>query len=229
MMRILCYGASNTWGFRPNSFNARTGLAERYDFSDRWTGILANEMVGCEIIEAGLNGRTTIFDDEVAKKPMRNGLAYLPLFLETHYPLDIVIFMLGTNDIKTQYKKSPDEIADGMRHLIQFVVKSNKGRNGLSPKILVISPQPIISAGLSKIYYDECSIEKSVILPKVFEKVCIETGCDFLDISKSVKSSKRDGVHLGLSEHRKLANIIKEKLLNIFINLPIECKVKAHE
>ena len=217
-MRILCYGASNTWGFIPNSFNFTAGLAERYDFNDRWTGILSREMIDWEIIEEGLNGRTTMFDDEVAKKPMRNGLTFFPIFLETHYPLDVVIFMLGTNDIKIQYNKSPTEIAEGMLKLVQLAIKSNKGRNGLPPKVLVISPQPIISTGLSRTYYDDLSIEKSVSLPQVFRQICIDAECDFLDISQDIQSSEKDGIHLELSEHKKLANIIKVKLLSMFEN-----------
>ena len=215
MKNILCYGASNTWGFKPNSFNPRTGLAERYSIDERWTGILMKELPECEIIEEGLNGRTTMFDDELANKPMRNGLAYLPFCLESHYPIDLVIFMLGTNDVKIQYNKSPDEIAIGMKRLIECVHKSNKGKNGNPPKVLTIAPQSIRSEGLLPVYFDQESIRKSAALADNYREICVETGSSFLDISQSIKSSTKDGIHLDLSEHLKLALAVKKAINKI--------------
>ncbi len=211
--RILCYGASNTWGFKPNSFNPKTGLAERYARHERWPSILAKELHEFEIIEEGLNGRTTMFDDAIAQKPYRNGLTQLPIILESHYPIDLVIFMLGTNDLKTQYDKSIDEISNGMKYLIDIVMASNKGPYGSSPKVLVIAPQPILREGLiHPTSFDNSSIQKSHLLSEAYEKVCAESGCFFLDASKFIKSSLNDGIHLDISEHRKLAEALKNKL-----------------
>ena len=55
--RILIYGDSNTHGFRVDN-----GL--RYDRNTRWTGVCQN-LLGeeYEILEEGLNGRTTCHDD----------------------------------------------------------------------------------------------------------------------------------------------------------------------
>lgn len=71
MKRILCYGDSNTWGFIP-------GSGVRYPETIRWTRVMAGELGnGYEIIEAGLSGRTTVFDDSF--NPMLNGLTFLPM------------------------------------------------------------------------------------------------------------------------------------------------------
>jgi hypothetical protein len=66
---ILCYGDSNTWGY-----NAATG--GRYDDDVRWTQRLG-EMLGPDYLigEAGLNGRTTVFEDPLNEG--LNGLTHL--------------------------------------------------------------------------------------------------------------------------------------------------------
>ena len=91
MRTILCFGDSNTWGDPP-------GGNGRFAWHERWTGILQSSLGdGFRVIEEGLCGRTTCFDDPFS--PNRNGLAYLTVALETHCPLDLLIIMLGTNDL----------------------------------------------------------------------------------------------------------------------------------
>ena len=66
LMNILCFGDSNTWGYKPD----KTG---RFDEKTRWTGLLQQKL-GPEyhIIEEGLCGRTTVFQDELRES--RRGL-----------------------------------------------------------------------------------------------------------------------------------------------------------
>ena len=91
MQKILCYGDSNTWGLIP-------GTEERYPWGVRWTSLLQEELKtrDIRILEEGLCGRTTAFED--ACRENRNGLKALPLVLEHHAPLDAAVLMLGTND-----------------------------------------------------------------------------------------------------------------------------------
>lgn len=92
MRHILCYGDSNTWGYTP-------GTGERHAPDVRWTGVLRRLLgEGWEVLEEGMNGRTTVFDNPMSQG--RNGSAYLLTCLETHKPLDLVILMLGTNDLR---------------------------------------------------------------------------------------------------------------------------------
>ena len=56
-MNILCFGDSNTWGYKPDK-------SGRYDENIRWTGLLQKKLgSGYHIIEEGLCGRTTVFQD----------------------------------------------------------------------------------------------------------------------------------------------------------------------
>lgn len=116
MKHILCFGDSNTWGYIPGSGG------QRYDLDQRWTGILQQELgVGTRVIEEGLNGRTTLWEDPTV--PLRrSGLAWLPACLDSHRPLDLVVLMLGTNDLKVQFALTPEEIAFGAARLVREVL-----------------------------------------------------------------------------------------------------------
>ena len=114
MKRILCFGDSNTWGLIP-------GTDKRFADGVRWTSIIRNdlEQSGYEIIEEGLCGRTTVFEDP--DRIGRAGDKLLPVFLESHAPLDMVIIMLGTNDCKPVYNADAETIAHGAERLIEQV------------------------------------------------------------------------------------------------------------
>ena len=101
MKQILCFGDSNTWGY-----NGENG--ERFPWGVRWTGLLqekfAENRTEVRIIEEGLVGRTTVFEDPL--RDGRKGTALFPTILETHAPVDAIVLMLGTNDCKTIFKAS---------------------------------------------------------------------------------------------------------------------------
>jgi len=99
MKTIMCYGDSNTWGCIP-----LTGQQppRRYGPAQRWPGVLRRELGdGHWIVEEGLNGRTTVWDDPL--EPFRSGKELLAPCLMTHEPIDLVIVMLGTNDLKRRF------------------------------------------------------------------------------------------------------------------------------
>lgn len=112
MKTVLCYGDSNTWGFDPAT---RT----RYPPRVRWTGVLAEQLGGdVRVIEEGLNGRTTRWDDPI--EPSRNGLTYLRPCVESHQPLDLIIVMLGTNDLERRFDLSAADIAQSAAGLAEM-------------------------------------------------------------------------------------------------------------
>ena len=109
MKSVLCFGDSNTWGYDPDASLA-SPFPIRHPHDVRWTGVLARELgAGWRVIEEGQNGRTTVFEDPLT--PHRKGLDYLPAALESHKPLDAVVLMLGTNDLKVIFSAPANQIA----------------------------------------------------------------------------------------------------------------------
>ncbi|MFZ4768284.1 MAG: GDSL-type esterase/lipase family protein, partial [Roseimicrobium sp.] len=137
MKTILCYGDSNTWGFVPESITE--AFPRRHPRDVRWTGVLQREL-GAEyhVIEEGQNGRTTVHDDPINLH--RNGRTYLPACLESHKPIDLVVLMLGTNDLKAMFGLSAPEIAAGAGQLATVILRSDTGPHATAPKILLVAP-----------------------------------------------------------------------------------------
>lgn len=209
MPTILCFGDSNTWGCVPGSFDPETGLSQRYGRDIRWPGVLRNEMGrSFEIVENAINGRTTNLNEVVPNRPFKNGLEQLLPALEINYPIDLVILMLGTNDVKKQFNRSAQEIGEGLKQLIQVVQTCNKGPQGNPPRVLIIAAQPIIKiTNLHPMINDE-SIKKSEQLKDVYAKLAKEQDCLFLDASVVAKSSSLDGAHLDEEGHRNLGKYV---------------------
>src|SRR5210317_1873174 len=113
MQTILCYGDSNTWGYNPSS-------QQRFSPEERWTGVLQKELgMGYRIIEEGLNGRTTVWDDPI--EGFKNGMSYLIPCIESHKPINLITIMLGTNDLKIHFSVSAHDIAESVGVLIEHV------------------------------------------------------------------------------------------------------------
>lgn len=202
--RILCYGDSNTWGDPPCKDEFR------YSTDIRWTGILQNNLgEKFEIIEEGLCGRTIASDDP--KEVGRNGKTYLTPCLLTHKPLNLVILMLGTNDLKERFNLTAEVIAKHLEELVNIIQKLDYKKEGPAPKILIISPA-LVKEKIITIDGMVGSEEKSKQLAKYYREVANRNGCDFLDISQYVESSNIDGAHLDKDAHAKIAEILTKRL-----------------
>ena len=89
------------WGFEYVGIDGETG--KRFSWEERWTGILQEKLADRDIriVEEGLCGRTTIFEDPL--RLGRRGTELLPTLLETHTP-DAVVLMLGTNGLQNHIR-----------------------------------------------------------------------------------------------------------------------------
>lgn len=200
--RIVCFGDSNTWGY-----DARTD--GRFPEEVRWTGRL-QMLLGDDytIIEEGLCGRTTAFEDPLNEG--LNGLTYLRPCLMSHALVDYLIVMLGTNDCKERFSATPHNIECGLRRLVKKAQQTEAWRE--KPKILIIAPGPIEKGCEQSSVAGEmgtCS-EKSRGLAKEFETSAKLLGCDFLDAALWVKMNRIDYMHLDADSHGRLAKKIEE-------------------
>ncbi len=210
MKAILCYGDSNTYGYNPSN-----GL--RYPKNIRWTGLL-QEMLGSDfvVIEEGCNGRTTVFDD--IEEPWKNGLPYLKPCLNTHKPVDIVILMLGSNDLKEYFHATAEQIADGAGQLVDIIKEFTEVKQGFIPKIILVSP-PEIGKGIERSpffgHFQLDAIERSREFPRYYEKVAQDKGCVFVKASERVKASDEDSLHLSPDGHRALAEMLFDAVCSL--------------
>ena len=215
---ILCYGDSNTWGYRPDSVVSDTQIAGRFGTNQRWTGVLQQLLgSGYRVVEEGLNGRTTNieYDDFRGK----SGTYYLLPCLYSHAPLDCVILFLGINDLKTVFDISMEKMGLGLQELIQIVQSTLYGADSRSaPPVLVISPPPLQHEGFEDISGQRVfsgALEKSRRLEGCYRSVAESTGCYLLGLTNRVSFSEQDGLHFDEGGHRALAQVIFEKLLEI--------------
>ncbi len=197
---ILCYGDSNTWGFNPAN-----GL--RYDYNERWPGVLRVALGhSYAVIEEGLPGRTTVFQDPL--EPYKCGKDYLMPCLQSNSPVDLVILMLGTNDIQARYNVSPLEISLGLGVLVEMIQRSTAGPNGTAPDILLLAPPPIATIPDEWAESFAGGLEKSRRLAEYYQRIAGEYQCEFFDTAQCVTSSEVDGVHWEASEHQKLGKAL---------------------
>lgn len=206
MKTIVCYGDSNTWGYAP-------GSAERYPPDVRWTGVLSDELGdGYHVIEEGLSGRTTVWDDPI--EGYKNGKEYLIPCLESHKPLDLVIIMLGTNDLKMRFSVPAYDIANAAGVLVDVAQKSGTGPNEGPPQVLLMAPPPVAKlTEFAEMF--EGAVAKSKKFAEHYRRVAEEQGCEFFDTSQVIVSNDIDGIHFEASEHQKLGKAVAELVRKI--------------
>jgi lysophospholipase L1-like esterase len=194
-------------------------LANRFEHGVRWTSVL-QQRLGNDyyVIEGGLNGRNTSFDETRFTRPSRNGLATLPLILEMNYPLDLVIFMLGTNDSMIDFRADPIQTVQAMRALIRMVKESHFGSNYHAPQVLLMAPKPIqkVDSADFGLFFDDTSIAKTHKYPGLYAELAGSERCPFLDIGPLVKISSVDGVHIERESQAPLAHAISKKIETLF-------------
>jgi lysophospholipase L1-like esterase len=206
MKRILCYGDSNTWGYNPVT-------QDRFGKHERWTGQLSQALGDdYDVIEEGLNGRTTVWDDPI--EGYKNGREYLIPCLETHKPLDLVIIFLGVNDLKKRFSLSAYDIANGAGVLVEVVQKSNTGITDAAPMVLLIAPPPVGKlTDFAEMF--EGAEAKSLRFAQHYRRVASELGCALFDASTVIVSSDLDGIHFEQNEHAKLGQAVAVKVREI--------------
>lgn len=210
MKSILCYGDSLTWGYDPENIN-------RYSFDQRWTGFLQHRLgTHYRIIEEGLNGRSTAFDDPFMAD--RNGSNTLPLLLESHAPLDLVILFLGTNDLKGYVKGCARTAAIGASKLIRLIMSSQTNLGAKPSEILLLSPPLVIKPLNFMATIFEGAETESKKFAEHYRNVADFFKINFLDTSKFLQPSPSDGVHLDVKNNKTLAEKVAIEVERIFLN-----------
>jgi lysophospholipase L1-like esterase len=218
---IMCFGDSLTWGWIPVAESAPTF---RYPFEQRWTGAMAAELgEDYHLIEEGLSARTTSLDDP--NDPRLNGSAYLPTALASHLPLDLVIVLLGTNDTKSYFNRTPYEIANGVGKLAGQILTSagGVGTPYPAPKVLIVAPPPL--APMPDPWFQGMfggGYEKSKELAKHYKALAAFLKIEFFDAGSVVSTDGVDGIHFSADTNIKLGRALAEKVKSIFATNPAQ-------
>ena len=204
--RVLCFGDSNTWGFIPAATPPTTG---RYDRDRRWPHVMAVALGGAvEVIEEALNGRTTDAPDPLlpVAGAGADGSAYLPVALASHLPLDLVIIMLGTNDVKPHLGRTAARIALGAKRLLDMVrtLDGGVGTTYPNPKMLLIAPPPLgrLSEDFAEMFAGGHA--KTLAMAPLYEGVARMAGAAFLNAGDHIATDGEDGVHFSAATQHAL-------------------------
>ena len=204
MAVILCFGDSITYGYDPST-------GGRSPAQNRWPDVMAERLgPGHTIITEALPGRTTVFDSPYA--PARSGRDLLAPLLESHAPLDLVIIMLGTNDLQVPLELSARHSASGLWTLLDIVARSNAGPAAAAPLSLVIVPPAIReSTGFMGVFYAGRDAE-SLELPGHYATICDAARVPYLVAGDHVEPSVSDGVHLDADAQRVLGVAVADRV-----------------
>lgn len=207
---ILCLGDSNTHGYCADPQDCADGAIQRFNEEERWPCLL-QQRLGNDylVIEAGMSGRTTVFDD-----PVEEGLSALSCLrpcLKSHRPLDLLVLMLGTNDTKERFSANAYVIGRGMERLVQLA-KATDCWGGHRPNILIVAPKAIEPGVLTSHVAQEMGprcVEISRQLGAQYQEVAQRNGCHFLDADTlGLTYNSIDFMHLTRAAHTRLAEAL---------------------
>lgn len=207
MPTILCYGDSNTHGTVPLT---TLGRFARYPRGTPWPDVLARLLgPNFTVISEGLPGRTTVHDDPV-EGGKRSGQEVLPAILPSHAPVDLMLLMLGTNDLKPRFSVTAAEIARSVERLVLEA-------RGVSPglDVMVVAPAPVREAGVLKNIFEgaETKQEKLALL---MAEAAARQGCAFFDAGPHAAVSPVDGVHWTPEGHMHFAEALFPRISEFF-------------
>ena len=217
--RILIYGDSNSWGYLDDGSGLRYEQAWPHVMA---TYLLDDHALDCHLIEALLPGRTTAYPDP-QEGPEYNGLPYLRPCLLSAAPLDMVLIMLGTNDCKTRFEASADDIAQNLIQLAKIARCSQSGqgkwREGASPLVGIIAPAIIGEKSIDPnwLRYQEWlgGYETSKQLYQALSRkveMLGDEGVFLLNAADIVTPSDRDPIHWAAEEHHKMGQYVAKAI-----------------
>ena len=181
-MKILCFGDSNTYGYDPCSF-----FGSQYPAQHRWVDLLAQKL-DCKVVNAGENGREI---------PRREGeLQRFNLMLTNQKPIDLLIIMLGGNDLL-----QGNSVKDVARRMEFFLTHIDLERSN----ILLIGPPPM---RFGEWVPTQDLIDASVALNHEYKALSNGLGVGFADAGEWDIPLAFDGVHFTENGHRAFAEAL---------------------
>ena len=202
-MKIFIYGDSNTAGLEPSISNYSANAEKYYylEFQRWWYPLLNNNFLYLD----GLVGRS--INQEHEKLPNRNAMKTINNDLSGKNDIDLIILQLGTNDCKSAYNLSAQQITNNMKNLIAQI------QTQCPAQIMLISPARFdMTKSLTKKYYAGGDI-KAEELDKCYSELAKQLNLSFvsgLDIPLGI-----DGEHFTLQGHKILGQRVADKVAEL--------------
>lgn len=207
---LLAYGDSNTHGYPPMS---ERGVPARYGPDVRWPSVMARGLGdGWDVIAEGLPGRTTCLPDPLMGSHM-DGAEGLKIALASHRPLDLLLIMLGTNDLKARFNPTADKIAAGVATLLDLALHPDQQVQHGGFEVLVIAPPPVRIRGILAGEFFGAE-EVALGVAPVLESLATARGARFFDAGSLIETSDVDGVHFEPEAHRILGGALAKTILS---------------
>jgi len=142
------------------------------------------------------------------------------MLIYTHSPLDLVVLMLGGNDLKKIFNRSVDDIVNGLAELIQMIQSTKYGRGMQSPpKILLVGYPTLTHDNAGEFYGDKNMFENGVKRSKEFDAhfsiMAKQMGRRYFNMAPYVQFSEVDGLHFDEEGHKIFAEKIAPEIVKI--------------
>ncbi len=207
---IVCLGDSNTHGYCADPSDCADG-GNRFNEDERWTCRLQTALgAGYLVTEEGLSGRTTVFSDPIHES--MDALSVLYPVLMSHEAVDLLVIMLGTNDVKERFSSNAVLIGLGMERLL-LKAKTVECWGGRKPNILVVAP-PRIGDGFHDDAMGDGCVEKSRGVAEQLRIVAQRNNVHFLDAAEC-EFNRIDFMHLTRKGHAQLAQLLAQQIPQI--------------
>ncbi len=211
-IRIVCFGDSNTWGYNPRT-------KTRFPETVRWTGLL-QEALGNRylVIEEGQNGRTIASDDPCEGD--KNGMLSVIPCIESQSPFDLLILMLGSNDMKKKFHYASIDIAGEMQQMLEKIRSFCQYHMEKAPKILLLSP-PYVGENIRESWLGDCfgyehALELSHQMAPWYQELAKMYECDFMDAALYANAGRTDSLHMEEDGHSGLAKALTTYVKNLY-------------
>jgi lysophospholipase L1-like esterase len=208
---LMSFGDSNTHGTPPIT---QRGVYARFDAATRWP-TRAAALLGpdWDLVEEGLPGRTTCFDDPMMGDHM-NAVIGLRIALNSHGPLAYMTLMLGTNDVKTRFGASAERIAAGIAGLVDMALAPEMAARHPGLKILLIAPPQVQELGPLAGEFIGAAAKGRALAP-LLQGYAAKRGLGFLDAGQVLETSPIDGIHYAPEGHAALATAVAQTLKSL--------------
>jgi lysophospholipase L1-like esterase len=208
MATVLCFGDSNTWGTVP-------GESRRYNERERWPALLNHILPNVNVIEEGQQGRSIVHNNPFQGD--QNGQRYLKDCLEK-CAADLVLILLGTNDLKKRYAISADTVAQNAASLAKETLRFKGSSANKTTKVLLIAPPPVYEVGFYAKMYQGAAV-KSLELAERYAHYAQVVDCGFFDAGSIVTSCTDEGIHWQVEQHQLLATALAPIVIDMLADL----------